>query len=248
MTIVHYRGTRAGLKRILQSIPAIVAGSQADPGGVVQAIQLRCGVALLSQIQQDFITKSRGGTGRDGVTWKPLRPETIAQRRTTAAERKAAGVGGRNSGHRGLLTEAENRRWRAIFASRVAMLRAKGVANAAAIAAAIAWAALKAQGAKTKLALFGGRRGDIGRDTSAMFRSLTPGVDDKPSGAEDQIFETIPGAVIVGSSKPYFPAFNRVRQVFPTDGTIPAAWWDAINAAAKRGLVAVITNSLRGSR
>ena len=35
------------------------------------------GVDLLSKAQQDYRTKSRGGTGTDGIQWKPLAASTI---------------------------------------------------------------------------------------------------------------------------------------------------------------------------
>lgn len=35
------------------------------------------GVRVLSFSKQDYITKSRGGTGTDGIKWKPLEYETI---------------------------------------------------------------------------------------------------------------------------------------------------------------------------
>jgi hypothetical protein len=90
-------------------------------------------------------------------------------------------------------------------------------------------------GAKTKLDVLGGRTVDIGRDTGLLFRSLTPGVDDRPSGAEHQVFETPPGAVIVGSNLPYAGRFHRDRPLWP--GTFPPPWWVALQAAAARGLM-----------
>lgn len=239
MAQVTYRGTSNGVRSLIAAIPSILAGRTSDPGGVAQAIQLRIGVAALSQIQQDFITKSRGGTGRDGIKWKPLKRETIAARRTTRGELKSLGVSGKRT--RGLLTPAEDKLWRQIFGSRLARLRFHmGEGAARAMAAQIAWAELKRRGAKTKLEVLGGRVVMIGRDTGRMFRSFAPGVDDQPSGEAEQVFETPPGSVIVGSNVPYFARFNRDRPCWPTDGTLPPAWEAAIVAAASRGLVVAV--------
>lgn len=239
MATVTFRGSRAELTRLLRLAAAIAAGRVSDPTGVALGLQLRVGVAALSQVEQDFVVKSRGGTGVDGVRWPPLTRATIAARRVTPGERKAAGIKGRRV--RGLLTPAQDRRWRAIFASRLARLRLLGVPGAKGIAARIAWAVLKSEGAQTRLAVFGGRQVDIGRDTGRMFRSLSAGVEDRPSGEAEQIFRAFPGRVIVGSNVPYFPKFNAKRQVLPRGNAIPQAYWPAIRAAAQRGLMAIVT-------
>lgn len=234
-----FRGTRADIARMLRTIPAALAGGP-DPFGIARAIQLRAGVAALSQIQQAFIVKSRGGTGSDGIQWQPLLPSTIAQRRTTATERRQLGISGKRT--RGLLTPTQDRRWRSIYGTRLAKLLASGVSltTAKATAAKIAWATMKSEGAVTKLQVLGSRKVDIGRDTGRMLRSLSPGVEDRPSGEPEQIFEPGPGVVIVGSNVPYFAAFHARRPVWPSDGSLPATWAAAVRAAIERGIVRAI--------
>lgn len=83
---IYFRGTAAGLRQLLHQIPRVLAGKAADPAGVARGVQLRMNTALLSQVQQDFLVKSRGGTGRDGVRWKPLSPKTVAARARTRGE------------------------------------------------------------------------------------------------------------------------------------------------------------------
>ena len=61
------------------------------------------GVQLLSLAKQDYRTKSRGGTGTDGITWKPLAPATIkkknvrgarnSKRKTTKGGKARPGIG-----------------------------------------------------------------------------------------------------------------------------------------------------------
>lgn len=246
-----FRGTRADITRLLADLNAALAGKSGDYGDLVRGVQLRMGVALLSKIQQAFIDKSRGLRADDGIQWPKLKRETIAQRRTTGPERKAAGVGGKRT--RGLLTPAEDKRWRGIFGSTLARLRAKGVdeGEAKALAAKIAWSTLKSEGAKTKLDVFGGRTVDMLRDTGLLFRSLTPGVQDRPSGADGQIFETPPGAVIVGSNvKPWHhkgvPGRLPARPLWPEQ--IPEEWWKAIHAAGVRGLMVALKAVLTRGR
>lgn len=250
MASVAFNGSREDLHRLLQAVPAILAGREPDPYGIAQGLQLRLGVALLSKIQQAFIVKSRGGTGEDGVTWPPLKPQTIAARRTTAGELRAAGAGGRRV--RGLLTPAQDRRWRTIFATRRARFLAAGMAagEASARAARIAWATVKGEGAMTRLQVLGGRRVDVLRDTGELFRSLTPGVEDRPSGADGQILETPPGRVIVGTNKkPWHhrgvPGRLPSRPLWPLDGQLPQRWWDYLLDVLRRGLSQALSGAVR---
>lgn len=239
----NFNGTAAELREILTLLPKILSGEIPVPASALANIHLRVAVSLLSCIQQDFVVKSRGGVGRDGIKWKPLDPRTIAARPVTASERKAAGEKGK--GQRGLLSPAENKRWKAIYASTLARARAKGTGDAEGLAARTAWSVLKSQGAKTKLAVYGSRQVDIGRDTSRMYRSLTPGVvtgdtrafqGDAPDSG-DQVFVLIPGGAIVGSNVPYFERFHNVRPVWPLDNSIPEAWMVEVMRQAVEGII-----------
>jgi hypothetical protein len=88
---------------------------------------------------------------------------------------------------------------------------------------------------------------DIGRDTGKMFKSFTPGNDDVPSGATDQIFETPPGRVVVGTNVPYATKFSESRPFWPRGGKMPTAWAREINEALERAIVkAVVIIAQRG--
>ena len=63
---VVFRGTRADLVKALAAVPTALAGRAPDPVGAARGLQMRLSTALLSQVQQDFLVKSRGGVGRDG--------------------------------------------------------------------------------------------------------------------------------------------------------------------------------------
>lgn len=252
--MLEFHGTRGDLARLLGAIPTAMGGS-GDPYAVAVAIQLRAGVSLLSQIQQAFVVKSRGGTGSDGVKWKPLKPATIAQRRIGKGDLAAIGVRGTKipkNRVRGLLTPAQDRRWRQVYGTRLARFMASGMSGneARAAAARIAWAVVKSEGAQTKLQVLGGRQVDIGRDTSRMFRSIAAGQDarnvDDPaatigkSGEAEQVFLTPPARVIVGSNCPYLPKFHQVRPVWPAGGKLPAPWADAVSRSIRAGIVRAI--------
>lgn len=230
--------SRAELNDALRRLPAILSGHEPDTLGIASGFKARLGMALLTEIKLDFITKSRGGIGRDGIKWPPLKRSTIAQRRTSRAEKKELGIGGRRV--RGLLTPSQDRRWRQIYGTRLARLRMTLDENEArARAAQIAWAVLKSEGAKTKLEVLGGRQVDILRDTGELLRSISPGVNTKPDG---QILLTeIPGKIVVGTNKkPWHhrgvPGRLPARPLWPLSGDIPDAWWEGINRAAERGI------------
>jgi len=84
---------------------------------------------------------------------------------------------------------------------------------------------------------------EILRDTSRLLRSLTPGVDGRPVGP-DQVVQTPPGRVIVGTNVKYAKWHQEgtsrmpARPIFPA--AIPPAWWPAITAAGARGLLAAV--------
>jgi hypothetical protein len=243
VAVVSVRDTRSAAAAALRKLPALLAGREPDPLGIAREVQLRAGVAALSQVQQAFLIKSRGGTGADGIKWKPLSRKTIAGRRVTRGEKKELGIGGRRV--RGLLTPAEDREWRKIYASRLARLRLDLPEPAArARAAQIAWATLKARGARTKLDVLGGRQVDILRDTSRLFRSLNAGVDATPSGEPDQVFELKPGAVIVGTNVVYAGPQHRVRPLWPAGG-LSKQQLPAVVRAVRRGALAAIERLLQ---
>lgn len=248
MQRVLFRGSREQLRHLLAAVPHILAGQAADPQGIARGLQLRLGVALLSKVQQAFIVKSRGGVGDDGIQWAPMKPASIAQRRTTAQERKTLGITGKRV--RGLLTPAEDEEWRKIFAKKKWLFEVKfGMTHreASAFAAAIAWTELKAAGAMTKLAVLGSRTVDMCRDTGRYFRSLSPGVEDKPSGAAEQVFQTPPGRVIVGTNVKYAGRQHKLRPLWPPDGKLPEAWWRYLVQVGVRGLARAVALLVGGT-
>ncbi len=49
------------------------------------------GIQLLADAQLDYLTKARGGTGLDGVKWKPNAPATIRRKNNKTSARKKDG-------------------------------------------------------------------------------------------------------------------------------------------------------------
>lgn len=246
-----FKGTRAELAARLRGLTAALSGRGPDADGVADAVLLRGAVALLSQVQTAFIAKARGGTGSDGIKWPPLKRATVAGRRTSRAELKSLGIKGKRT--RGLLTPAQDKRWRAIFASTLAKLRARGTGGAEALAAQTAWAVLKSEGAKTKLDVLGGRAVQILTDTGRLLASLSPGIEgDPPARRAGQILDVGPGKITVGTNVEYAERHHRgdpskglpARPLWPE--TLPDAWLAAVNMAIVRGLLKAVERAAAG--
>lgn len=244
-----YSGTYPEAVAVVRQLPAVLAGVLPDPYGLSRGVLLRAGVALLSEVQRDFVRKSRGETGRDGIKWAPLKPETVARRRSNPAELRGLGI--RKGRRRPSLTNAQDRRWRAVYWHTWQRLRIDlDDSQAKRRAAATAWAVVKAEGAKTQLELLGSRRVDILRDTGELFRSLSPGVEDKPSGADGQVFRIAAGRVTVGTNKK--PWHHRgdekrnlpARPLWPPSGEIPDAWRGTVDAAVATGIAEAVVKLL----
>ena len=195
MAKVYFHGTRQMARRLARRIAGMLVGRETDTERVARGVFLTLGFAALNSIKQDFIVKSRGGTGEDGVKWPPLTKEYLAYGRSPgegrgsgrrfgpgekAALKKAAGLGKQHrfgiGADRGLLTKAEKKRWESIYGSRVTRLSLSlPLEDAKTFAAKIAWAQIKREGAHTMLETFGNRKVDILRDTGVLFNSLSPG-------------------------------------------------------------------------
>lgn len=229
-TTLHTRRSFPEVQAALRRLPAILAGREPDPTGhVVREIQLLVGVQALSLIWEAFVTKSRGGTDECGIRWPRLSPRTIAYGRRHPGKKKGK--------LRPSLSESQDRRWRAIYSAMLRKTSDKGHA------AAIAWVVLKSQGATTVLEKYGGTSVEILKDTGILYNSLSPGAIDLsgtagssglagssgvtgPPGVPGQVFQLIPGSVIVGTNVPYArrhhfgdPSHNLpARQLWPYDG------------------------------
>jgi hypothetical protein len=206
-------------------------GRVPDPDGAAAALLQALGVQLLSLIQRAFVEKARGGQGSDGITWAPLSKKYIAYGRRhpgLKAKRTKAAKAGRAG--RPLLTAKQDARWKGIFASHYRRLQAKGVANAAGNAAALAWAIVKAEGGKTILGEYGSTKVEIGRNYGRLLNSLTP-------GAPGSVLDVgAAGQVSVGSALPYAAPFHSRRPLWPVDGTLPDAWSKSLSQTLADGI------------
>lgn len=234
-------GSEDDLAEMVSAVVDVAAGVNPVRTALVTGFLIRCSNALLSQIQQDFITKSRGGTGRDGIWWEPLKPSTIARRRLGKGDQKLISDKARNKALTPEQIKANNKAIRQRTAQYIArgMDRDKAREMAKRVT-------LRGQ-VPTKTSILGGRNVQILIDTGVMFGTLEPGYLDQPSGVHDQLLETEPGRLAVGSKSNKF-LFNHfgtkrglpARPSWPLDGDLPMEWWDPVLQAGQRGLQLII--------
>ena len=219
----RFHGSRAALIQRLRALPAQLAG-RSDPTGDTADMLTALGVELLSITRENYVVKARGGTDEAGVTWKPLSARYVAYKRRhpgLTGKRTAAAKKGRAG--RPLLTNAQDKLWRGIFASTMRRLMNQGHSQAAAAgqAAALAWAMVKRAGGKTILGEYGGTSVEIGRDTGRLLASLSP-------GSSENILRTGRGEVTIGSNVEYALPFHMKRPILPDADSFPAVWWDRL--------------------
>ena len=260
---VYFRGGRQMARQLAYRLVSMVTGREPDSLGIARGVFTAVGFAALSDIKADYVRKATGATGEDGVTWPPLSPKTLAYSRRfgpgeKAALKRGAGLGKAHrhapGGQPGLLTAQQLKRWKGIYASRLARLMLSLPAGQAkARAAAIAWATVKREGARTMLDVYGSRKVDILRDTGVLLNSLSPGeisgtgpsVTYRPpdtDGGAQQVFALFASGVIVGTTVPYAAVHQEgdpakgipARPFLPTHG-VPDIWserWAAVGQQA----------------
>ena len=232
----------------LAKLPDILTGRLPDRHGIGAAFALRFAVAAFSRLTREFITKARGGTDGAGIKWKPLDPRYVAYQR-----RHGPGGAGKkkpttpaNAPSSALNASQRKSYWKhyrqalAWLAASIPLGEAKGRA------AAIAWSKIKAEGATTLLAKFGGAKVEILRDTGVMVNSLSPALASSvtPSatvtGTGDQILEYRPGRLLIGTNVPYSQYHHGrdgdgPRPFWPPSNRLPQAWLDEWTRTAVKG-------------
>jgi hypothetical protein len=152
-----------------------------------------------------------------------------------------------------LLTAAQLKRWRKLFAGMLARFAVQmELGEAKAKAAAIAWTIIKREGAKTKLEVYGNRPHEVLRDTGVLLNSLSVGswsgsgqyARPRGEGGEEQIFELQDNGVTIGTNVAYAASHHYgdqkrgipARPIMPMPGQVPQGW---INGWARVGMQAV---------
>jgi hypothetical protein len=259
MATVQFRGTRADVTRIAVQLAAILSGRQADTQDIAKGFLNTLGFAALTDIKDAYELKADGGTDEMGIKWDRLSKEYLAYGRRfgPGEQKKLKGSAGLGKGHRtapgdkkGLLTTQQLKQWRQIYSQVLRRFQLSlGESEAKSRAAAIAWVVMKKRGAKTKLEVFGNRQVQILRDTGVLLNSLGPGLLSGASYSppQDQVFQVLPGEVIVGTNVAYAGSHQRgdtkrgipARPFLPDDKhPVPDVWWQRWVVLANKALAA----------
>jgi hypothetical protein len=124
--VVYFRGNRQQARDLVRAMKGMLTGQSPDTLGIARGVFLSVGFAALGDIRRDFIVKSRGGTGEDGVKWDALKPATIAARRVGAKDRKLEHIAARLAAEKSAreaakaARKAEVEAWKATTANRKA--------------------------------------------------------------------------------------------------------------------------------
>lgn len=249
---VYLRTTKAAVLDAIRSLPAACSGHVSETTNAAQALLTRIGLTALGHIREAFVAKARGGTDDCGLAWPKLAKSTVAY------GRRHPGVlwpGSKRApfAPSWMLTTRQRERWWDLYrgfagtASAGSAYHARGVARG--YAAARAWMALKAEGAKTLMGQYGDTQVEILRNTGLLLNSLSPGVDVDAAGGTspqipNQVFRVGAGWVIVGTTRKFaavhhhgVPGKIPQRRLWAPPSQWPRAWWDDMLEQLRDGLI-----------
>lgn len=223
------------VRNLVNSLPSIIDGTQKDRFGIRSTFMGTVAHHLFSKIHEAYMDKSRGQSDELGNRWKPLKESTKIARLSKPHVKRKLGLQNRK---RGLLTSSQDKSWRQLYAQVLSNLMNQGVDyfTARDIAAGTAWNALKAAGALTRASLAKQVFTPIMIDTGRLVGSLAPS---KGSGSyyrpsKDQVYETPPGELVLGTKVEYAEKASEERPIWP-DNIDP---W--VDEAVDKGLDAIM--------
>lgn len=222
--VVTFRGSKATARTVVKQMLQSVVGRSSEYADLAAGVHAAVAVAAQSDVKDDFVRKSEGQMGEDGVKWPDLKPDTIARRGkvTKADEREVVEIGARAALVRGI---AKGKRKK--LAKKHGAARAKKMAIVAAEREATRLTGVRK---RDVLAL---RKVQMLRDKGGLFNSLSPGTATPTgfvNGGKNQSHVTTPNGIKVTSNVEYAPRQNfggapvPARQFVPEEP--PQAWVD----------------------
>lgn len=227
----------------------MITGREPDSLGIARGVFTAVGFAALSDIHADFVRKSGGAQGEDGVTWTPLKPATIARRRLGPKDKQLPHIAERLKAEKEAVKEAKKRfiaaakqRYKTLVARLSLSLPADEARKRASeqIAAEQKAAdfllrgqiALAKQTGQRRQDVLSQRQVDILRDTGVLLNSLSPGemsgdgpgvIYQPPSGpgGDQQAFGLFDSGVIVGTTVAYAKTHQEGKGQVPARPFLP---------------------------
>jgi hypothetical protein len=170
---------------------------------------------LMRRVNISFWARAKRGSDDLGNKWKPLAPATHAYKPLSPMEKNTYEIKGKLV--RGLLTPAQDKVWRIVYARTLKRLEKKGESNPEKKAAERAWAVVKARGARTKIGL--GRITDTNIRTGALVASTKDGsvANNRYYPPKNQRVVISPRSIKISLSLPYAEEVDKVRPIIPDD-------------------------------
>lgn len=171
---------------------------------------------VMEKLNASFWARAKRGADDLGNTWKPLAPSTHAYKPLSPMEKNTYEID--NELVRGLLTPAQDKIWRTIFARTYNRLVKKGTdkKEAKKIAGERAWAVVKARGARTKIGL--NRITDTNIRYGRLVASTRPGTvaNNRYYPVKNQQVRLLQNmAVRIRLTLPYAKEVDKVRPIIP---------------------------------
>lgn len=178
------------------------------------------GTSILSNSKLDFETKSRGGAGAGGVTWKPLSPKTLENRvRRRSPSRKIVEQRRKLADQIRQITEQIKRLRRSV---RKGENFKRDAAKLSSQYARIEKLRQKRADLMAKhKTMFANEKGQIGVDTGLLRNSATPGFQGS-DGKGGNVLRIEGSSVTVGYGRSYARYFDEKRPLLPDQ--VPQDW------------------------
>jgi len=226
---IRTRKTRGEIRAELRKLPALLSGRMYDARHLASTWRSHFAYHIFDKISRSFFAKSMWGSDEFGDRWEPLKEATIVARESRREPKR---------GKRGL-SEQHDKLWRRVFAQNFARLAVRvGEREAGERAARMAWATVKAAGARTRKEQFRGRRPPMNWISGRLKKSLAPGR--RSAGgyvpSPEQRYEEYHGKLVLGTDVPYAPYVHKRRRLWPEVARM-LPW---IREAASKGIQAVV--------
>ena len=259
--VIYTTASREEVIDFVRSIPsAVVQGGIDGDRGVGAGFRHRLAESFYSLVAPNFDRLGRGEAAANGESWKRNTEKYLAYGKGPKSSRMGTGHAPNNilwsepgsaysSGEErklprgtGHLTGDLLKHWWQVYLQNKAFLLMAGWEHKAAKARAaqVAWEDVKRFGGRTLLQTHGKRRDQVLVDTGKLRASLQPGYVVAGIGASaeyvtanaEQIFESEPGEVVVGSKHKHAAKHHEgrgrlpERRLWPEE--IPPDWWDEL--------------------
>ena len=208
-THIRTKASSKEVKKIIASIPSIIAGNEKDPLGLHNRFWGAVALSMYESLNKAFERKAQGQQDDLGNTWDDILPHTKAYSRKpqTGDLSRSQRRGYSDTSTIGLLTPNQYKKWKKIFGHIYHKEKERlGENEAKKLAGQIAWTRLKQEGADTKIRALGNRKLLILRDTDKLYRSFLPGKLTARSYRKynrDQIYVVEKGKITIGTKVEY---------------------------------------------